>query len=83
MSDLQTYEGSLGGVKAGPITASGNSKAPFAAAGAMFADFGAASQRTCDVQFNSCQEVANKAGNKGAVTVNGCGEQRSKSLRSD
>lgn len=65
MKDLQTFSGALGGVSASSIMNSGIPDRPFQVEGNNFPDFGSAAQRSCDEQFQGCQEVANRAGNGG------------------
>ncbi|KAF2794738.1 hypothetical protein K505DRAFT_324555 [Melanomma pulvis-pyrius CBS 109.77] len=75
-TDLQTFNGALGGVAASPITNSGDSKRPFAVDGDTFPDFKSASGRSCDNQKNGCSEAANAQGNKGTTTVSDCDKQK-------
>src|SRR5215471_7005493 len=56
--NLQTFTGNLG-VTAPPITASGDPQRPFKVAGASFVNFPAAAQRSCDIQFSGCANLAN------------------------
>jgi hypothetical protein len=63
ISNLQTFEGQLGGVAASPITNSGDAKRPFSVDGDTFDSFESAAQRSCDNQFNKCGDAANGNGN--------------------
>ncbi|KAF2127090.1 hypothetical protein P153DRAFT_358730 [Dothidotthia symphoricarpi CBS 119687] len=77
-TDLQSYTSSLANIPAPSITNSGIPTRPFAVEGNTFPDFSSAADRSCDVQFDGCQGVAN-SGNKtekGGVTVEMCGGQR-------
>src|SRR5690242_13916660 len=62
-TDLQTFSSALGGVSASSIMNSGIPDRPFQVEGNNFPDFATAAQRSCDEQFQGCQELANKAGN--------------------
>ncbi|KAF1940780.1 hypothetical protein EJ02DRAFT_379035 [Clathrospora elynae] len=64
-TNLQTFDGALGGTKASAITNSGNKDRPFSVDGDTFDKFDGAGQRSCDNQFKGCQEVANGNGNSG------------------
>ncbi|OCK81940.1 hypothetical protein K432DRAFT_325301, partial [Lepidopterella palustris CBS 459.81] len=75
VSNLQTFNGSLGG-PAAAITNSGDPKRPFEVDGSTFTDFQSAAQRTCDNQANTCSNAANAAGNKGGFTVSDCNTQK-------
>ncbi|KAL9113041.1 MAG: hypothetical protein Q9227_002653 [Pyrenula ochraceoflavens] len=70
--NLQTFTGNLG-VAAVPITNSGDAKRPFEVNGDTFVNFGAAAQRTCDVQFNGC---ANQANSGASFSVDDCQTQK-------
>ncbi|KZT41284.1 hypothetical protein SISSUDRAFT_353536 [Sistotremastrum suecicum HHB10207 ss-3] len=72
-SNLQTFTGALGGIAAGPVTQSGKE---FVAGGNKFQSKANALTRSCDIQHNACADAANKAGNKGALTVAACGAQQ-------
>ena len=63
MKDLQTFDQALGGVKASSIMNSGIPDRPFAVDGNNFPDFASAAQRSCDEQFQGCQQMANSQGN--------------------
>ncbi|KAF2809708.1 uncharacterized protein BDZ99DRAFT_463478 [Mytilinidion resinicola] len=76
VSNLQTFNGSLGGA-APAISNSGDPKRPFEVDGDTFTDFKSAAQRTCDNQANTCSEAANDAKDKGPFSVNDCNSQRS------
>lgn len=95
LSDLQTFTAALGGVRASSITNSGIPDRPFEVGGDNFPDFESAAQRSCDRQFQGCQEMANSNGNgnggggdgdgggkgKGkGFTVGMCGEQKCESI---
>ena len=55
---------------------SNDSERPYDIDGSTFPDFATAATRSCDVQYNLCQDAANeKAGN---FTVGDCGNQRCK-----
>ncbi|KAK3082371.1 hypothetical protein LTS18_004283 [Coniosporium uncinatum] len=59
--NLQTFNGSLGGIAAPAITKSGDAERPFRVGDDRFAEFDAAARRTCDVQHNACADAANAA----------------------
>ncbi|KAJ4333919.1 hypothetical protein N0V95_009311, partial [Ascochyta clinopodiicola] len=59
LTDLQTFDSALGGVRASSITNSGVPDRPFAVDGNYFPDFESAAQRSCDEQFQGCQLAAN------------------------
>lgn len=63
LKDLQTFPSALGGVHASSIMNSGIPDRPFQVEGANFPDFRTAAQRSCDEQFQGCQQMANQAGN--------------------
>jgi hypothetical protein len=63
VSDLQTFASALGGTKASAITNSGDKERPFSVDGDTFTDFNSAAQRSCDNQFQACQNAANGNGN--------------------
>jgi hypothetical protein len=65
LSDLQTFSQALGGKPASAITNSGNTERPFSVDGNTFTDFDSAAQRSCDNQFQACQNAANGNGNGG------------------
>lgn len=77
--NLQTFTGSLGGIKADAVTNSGNSERPFEVDGDTFTDFNSAAQRSCDNQKNKCAQEANNGGNAG-FEVSDCDSQNSESL---
>ena len=64
MSDLQTFDSALAGVRASSITNSGSTERPFQVGDDTFPDFATAAQRSCDQQFQGCQKAANEGGNK-------------------
>ncbi|KAF1928637.1 uncharacterized protein M421DRAFT_5098 [Didymella exigua CBS 183.55] len=64
-ADLQTFTAALGGVRASPITKSGIPDRPFSVGGNSFPDFASAAQRSCDEQFQGCQQLANAKGGGG------------------
>jgi hypothetical protein len=71
--NLQTFNGALGGAAADAITFSGDNTRPFEVNGNTFVNFAAAAQRTCDIQFNACANMANA----GAVfSVSDCQTQK-------
>ena len=72
-TNLQSFTGSLGGFTASPITQSSDASRPFEVEGATFPDFEDAGERSCSVQFNSCQEAANTDGSN--FTVTDCTDQ--------
>ncbi|KAI9929074.1 hypothetical protein MW887_001469 [Aspergillus wentii] len=53
--NLQTFTGGYGG-SAPAITNTGDSQRPYGVDGDTFPDYDSAAQRSCDNQFNSCQE---------------------------
>ena len=57
-NNLQTFEGAVGAA-ALPITKSGDQDRPFQVNGETFQSLNDAATRACDVQFNSCANVAN------------------------
>jgi hypothetical protein len=63
MKDLQTFDQALGGIRASSIMNSGIPDRPFAVDGNNFPDFANAAQRSCDEQFQGCQQMANSQGN--------------------
>jgi len=71
--NLQTFTGSVGAAPVA-ITNSGNADRPFDVNGDTFVNFAAAAQRTCDVQFNACANVAN--GGSATVSVSDCTTQK-------
>ena len=73
MKDLQTFDQALGGVRASSIMNSGIPDRPFAVDGNNFPDFATAAQRSCDEQFQGCQQMANSQGNGGGNGENGEG----------
>ncbi|KAI3397811.1 hypothetical protein diail_10344 [Diaporthe ilicicola] len=72
--NLQTFTGALGGIKADPVTNSGQSDRPFEVDGDTFTDFASAAQRSCDNQKNKCAQVANSGSNAG-FEVSACDSQ--------
>ncbi|USP76489.1 hypothetical protein yc1106_03763 [Curvularia clavata] len=84
LSDLQTFDGKLGGASAPPITKSGDQKRPFEVDGDTFTDFDSAAQRSCDRQLKGCSDAANKAGGgggkNGGLKVKDCDDQKNKCL---
>ncbi|KAF2198528.1 hypothetical protein GQ43DRAFT_474456 [Delitschia confertaspora ATCC 74209] len=73
LSNLQSFNGSLGGIPASPITSSGDPKRPFEVEGDTFTDFKSAAARSCDRQFDGCSKIANE--NK-AFKVSECDTQK-------
>ncbi|WRT63122.1 uncharacterized protein IL334_000025 [Kwoniella shivajii] len=71
-SNLQTFTGSLGGT-APAVTQSGNK---YSTNGQTFNFLVDALNASCYVQMNDCQNAANKAGNKGDLTVGNCNGQQ-------
>ncbi|KAG9199614.1 hypothetical protein G6514_008274 [Epicoccum nigrum] len=65
LKDLQSFSGSLGGVRASSIMNSGIPDRPFQVEGANFPDFESAAMRSCDEQFDGCQRMANAKGGGG------------------
>ena len=57
-SDLQTFTGALGGIKAPSITQSSNRERPFMVEGNTFPAYMEAAVRTCDIQNNDCADVS-------------------------
>ncbi|KAI9759266.1 MAG: hypothetical protein M4579_002475 [Chaenotheca gracillima] len=62
----QPFTGSLGGA-APPVTDSGNADRPFEVNGNTFVNIGAALQRSCDIQFNTCADAANSGASTSSV----------------
>lgn len=81
-ADLQTFTGGLGGLEAPSITFSGSAARPFLVDGSPFPDFARASELTCNLQFNRCQQWVEEqqqqqqAAEEEGVTLAACGEQR-------
>ncbi|KAK6341456.1 hypothetical protein TWF696_008530 [Orbilia brochopaga] len=71
-TNVQTFTGSVGAQPV-PVENVGGAR-PFVVKGDSFVNFGAACQRSCDVQKNGCANAAN-GGNK-AVTVPQCEAQQ-------
>ncbi|KAI3400582.1 hypothetical protein diail_2785 [Diaporthe ilicicola] len=71
-SNVQTFTGALGGA-APPVTDSGDAKRPFSVNGATFVNKGAAIQRSCSIQHNTCANAANSG--SGNFSVSDCGNQ--------
>ena len=65
LKDLQSFSGSLGGVRASAIMNSGIPDRPFQVDGSNFPDFMTAAMRSCDEQFDGCQKMANSKGGGG------------------
>lgn len=65
LKDLQSFSGSLGGVRASSIMNSGIPDRPFQVEGSNFPDFATAAMRSCDEQFDGCQRMANSKGGGG------------------
>lgn len=65
LKDLQSFSGSLGGVRASSIMNSGIPDRPFQVEGSNFPDFATAAMRSCDEQFDGCQKMANSKGGGG------------------
>lgn len=57
-SDLQTFTGALGGIKAPSITQSNNRERPFQVESNTFPNYMEAAVRTCDIQNNECSDVS-------------------------
>lgn len=76
LSDLQTFEGALGGARASPIISSGDPERPFMVEGDTFDRFESAGERSCDRQFQGCQDSANSGGGGKGVTVRECEGQK-------
>ncbi|KZM20103.1 uncharacterized protein EKO05_0007497 [Ascochyta rabiei] len=74
LTDLQTFDAALGGVRASSITNSGVPDRPFAVDGNYFSDFQSAAQRSCDEQFQGCQLLANGQGQDGQGKGKGKGK---------
>jgi hypothetical protein len=72
-NNLQTFNGALGGAAADAITFSGDNTRPFEVNGNTFVNFAAAAQRTCDIQFNACANMANAGA---AFSVSDCQTQQ-------
>jgi hypothetical protein len=58
ISDLQTFTGALGGIKAPSIVRSNNQERPYQVEGNMFPNYMEAAIRTCDIQKNDCSDVS-------------------------
>ena len=69
LKDLQSFSGSLGGVRASSIMNSGIPDRPFQVEGSNFPDFATAAMRSCDEQFDGCQKMANSKGGGGGGGV--------------
>jgi hypothetical protein len=76
ISNLQMFTSTLGGIAAPPIAMSNDSKRPYEVDGSTFPDFATAAKKTCDVQYNACQDAANE--NTTRFTVGDCDNQRCK-----
>jgi hypothetical protein len=76
LSNLQTFNGALGGFAAPAITNSGDQKQPFKVDDDKFTDFKSAGQRSCDRQFTACSEAANREADKGPLKVAQCEDQK-------
>ncbi|KAL1797370.1 hypothetical protein ACET3X_003976 [Alternaria dauci] len=74
LSDLQTFDGNLGGTRASAITNSGDKERPFQVDGDTFTSFDTAAQRSCDNQFQGCSDTANKSGREGGGGGGGDGD---------
>ncbi|KAF3912743.1 hypothetical protein ABW20_dc0100639 [Dactylellina cionopaga] len=72
-TNVQTFTGSVGAPPV-PIQNVGGDR-PFVVNGSTFVNFGAACQRSCDVQKNQCANAANGGGNK-ALKVSDCETQQ-------
>lgn len=72
-TNLQTFTGALGAAPT-PIIDSGDAARPFSVKGNTFVNFGAAAQRSCDVQFNACANAANSG--QAGLTVSACQTQQ-------
>lgn len=73
-TNLQTFTGNIGAA-AVPITNSGDATRQFDVNGDTFVNFAAAAQRSCDVQFNACANLANSGA---SFSVSDCSAQESK-----
>ncbi|KAL5120532.1 hypothetical protein ACEQ8H_001550 [Pleosporales sp. CAS-2024a] len=81
LSDLQTFSSALGGAKAPPITDSGDPQRPFLVGGDTFTDFASAGERSCDIQFQACQAIANGNGGGGGGGNSNQAKAKSQSQR--
>ncbi|KAF1986628.1 hypothetical protein K402DRAFT_404339 [Aulographum hederae CBS 113979] len=79
IENLQTFNGTLGGIPAPAIGRSADGERPFEVEGDDFPDFDSAAQRTCDKQFTRCQGVANRARGD-ALRAQDCGDQRTRCI---
>ncbi|KAI3391529.1 hypothetical protein diail_7191 [Diaporthe ilicicola] len=70
--NVQTFKGSLGGA-APPVTENDASDRPFSVNGATFLNKGAALQRSCAIQHNTCASAANSG--KADIEVADCDQQ--------
>lgn len=73
-SNLQMFTTALGEIVAPPIAMSNDSQRPYEVNGSTFPDFATAAKRSCDIQYNSCQDVANEKARH--FTVGDCDNQR-------
>nr|XP_019048097.1 hypothetical protein I302_01862 [Kwoniella bestiolae CBS 10118]OCF27027.1 hypothetical protein I302_01862 [Kwoniella bestiolae CBS 10118] len=72
-SNLQKFTGALGGFAAPPVTQSGNR---YTTNGQTYNFLIDALNSSCYAQMNTCQNEANKTGNKGDLTVGNCNGQQ-------
>lgn len=56
-TDLQTFTGALGGIKAPSITQSTDQERPYQVQANTFPNYMEAATRTCDIQKNGCADV--------------------------
>jgi hypothetical protein len=58
LSNLQFFNGALGGIKAPAISQSSDQMRPFAVMGDTFPDYPTAAGRACSIQNNNCCDVS-------------------------
>ncbi|KAH6665172.1 hypothetical protein B0J14DRAFT_706117 [Halenospora varia] len=89
VTNLQEFSAALGGATAPPITASGNTKAPFAVGSKTVTSYNDAITESCSQQAQACKKLANGPTGQGggssgdsatALTVNNCDDQNAKCL---
>jgi len=83
VKDLQTFSGALGGVHASSIMNSGIPDRPFQVENSNFPDFASAGQRSCDEQFDGCQQMANQMGNGNGNANTNAAKGKGKAVRDD
>ncbi|KAJ8455497.1 hypothetical protein ONZ45_g18929 [Pleurotus djamor] len=71
--NLQTFNGSLGGIRAPSVTDAGNGR--FQVQGNTFNNLNDALRRSCDIQVNECSNAANASNNQGDFTVQNSEEE--------